>query len=187
MWAIDALKETGCDPIVLVVPADLMELARAEAPDYVELVAGGATRQHSVGNGLQHVASEVVVVHDAARPFATPELVRSVLAGLGEHDACVAAVPVDETIKRVQDDTVLETVDRSMLWRAQTPSAFRTGVLKEAHERAHAEGLVGTDESQLIERYGGSVKIVPGSRENLKVTFPEDFAVAEAMFEAGRR
>ena len=148
---------------------------------------GGPTRQDSVWNGLQHVESEIVVVHDAARPFVTPELIKSVIEGLGTADACVAAVPVDETIKKVQDDTVLETVDRSSLWRAQTPAAFKTAALRAAHEQAHAESFVGTDESQLIERYGGRIKIVPGTRNNLKVTFPEDFAVAEAMFASGRR
>ena len=136
---------------------------------------------------MQLVDSEVVVVHDAARPFVTAELIKSVVEGLGDADACVAAVPVDETIKKVQEDAVLETVDRSALWRAQTPAAFRTATLKAAHEQAHAENFVGTDESQLIERYGGSIRIVPGSRDNLKVTFPEDFAVAEAMFETFRR
>jgi 2-C-methyl-D-erythritol 4-phosphate cytidylyltransferase len=77
--------------------------------------------------------------------------------------------------------SVTETVDRSSLWRAQTPAAFRTEKLKEAHRRALADSFVGTDESQLIERYGGVVKLVTGTRANLKITFPEDFAVAEAM------
>ena len=188
LWAIDALRQAGCSPIVLVVPGDLMQLARAEAPDDVELVAGGPERQHSVGNGLKVISNEVVVVHDAARPMVTPELVHSVLGALdGDTDAVVAAVPVDETLKRVQDGAVLETIDRSTLWRAQTPAAFKTATLKHAHERANADGFVGTDESQLVERYGGSIKIVPGTRDNLKVTFPEDFAIAEAMIETGRR
>ena len=171
-----------------MVPEDLIELARAQATPGVELVAGGPTRQHSVGNGLALVSSDVVVVHDAARPLVTSSLVTNVLQSMADGiDAVVAAVPVDETLKRVSEMTVLETVERSTLWRAQTPAAFRTSSLKSAHEHAAAEGFVGTDESQLVERYGGSIKIVNGTRDNLKVTFPEDFAVAEAMIEAARR
>lgn len=171
---------------MLAVPHDLMELARAEAPGDVEIVAGGAERQHSVGNGLELVPNDIVVVHDAARPMVTPVLIRSVVSALDEEvDAVLAAVPVDETLKRVDDGTVVETVDRSSLWRSQTPACFKTASLREAHRRAHEEGFVGTDESQLIERYGGRIKVVPGTRDNLKVTFPEDFAVAEAMFASG--
>ena len=188
LWAVDALRTAGCAPIVLAVPEELMELARAEAPDDVDLVPGGPERQHSVGHALELVTNEVVVVHDAARPMVTPDLIRSVLAAMDDDvDAVLAAVPVDETLKRVDDGTVIETVDRSSLWRSQTPAAFKTASLKDAHRRAGTDGFVGTDESQLIERYGGRIKVVPGTRDNLKVTFPEDFAVAEAMFESGRR
>ena len=171
---------------MVVAPEYLMELARAEAPDDILLIAGGATRQDSVWNGLQLVTTEVVVVHDAARPLVTPALIESVISRLGDSaDAVVAAVPVDETLKFVSDgDTVAETIDRSKLWRAQTPAAFKTSVLRAAHEQAHAQGFVGTDESQLVERYGGVIKVAPGTRDNLKVTFPEDFSVAEAMLES---
>ncbi len=100
-------------------------------------------------------------------------------------DAVVPGIPMDETIKEVgEDDRVLRTVDRSSLWRVQTPAAFRTAVLKEAHGHADAQSFVGTDESQLVERFvDGRIKIVPGRRDNLKITFPEDLAVAEAMLE----
>ena len=180
---MDALREAGCDPIVVVVPEELLELARREAPDDVELVRGGPTRQDSVWNGLQVVSTASVVVHDAARPLVTADLIQRVVTELdASTDAVVAAVPVDETLKLVREgDRVSETVDRSLLWRAQTPAAFRTEVLRAAHERAHADSFVGTDESQLVERSGGTIKVVQGTRDNLKVTFPEDFAVVEAM------
>ena len=188
LWAVDALRDAGCAPILLVVPPDLMDAARADAPDDVTLVAGGPTRQDSVWNGLQLVDSDVVVVHDAARPMVTSQLIASVVSALDEQsDAVVAAVPVDETLKRVDRTTVVETIDRSVLWRAQTPAAFKTAALKAAHELAHAEKFLGTDESQLVERNGGSIKVVPGTRDNLKVTFPEDFSVAEAMLKANPR
>jgi 2-C-methyl-D-erythritol 4-phosphate cytidylyltransferase len=88
---------------------------------------------------------------------------------------------MDETLKRAEGGRVVETVDRSAIWKAQTPAAFRTAVLRDAHQRAATEGFVGTDEAQLIERYGGSVGIVPGSRRNLKITWAEDFELAEAL------
>ncbi len=187
LWAVDALRDAGCDPIVVAVPPRLVELAAAEAPDDVTLTPGGATRQDSVWNGLQLVSTDVVVVHDAARPMVSSELIDRVVEALDDpFDAVVAAVPVDETLKLVRDrDVVSETIDRSLLWRAQTPAAFKTRSLRAAHERAHADGFLGTDESQLVERNGGTIKVVPGTRDNLKVTFPEDFAVIEAML-AGR-
>ena len=187
MWAIDALTRAGCSPLVLVVPRDMQDAARTALGDRVDVTVavGGPTRQGSVSNGLHFVETEAVVVHDAARPFAPPHLIVEVVAALGDADAVVAAVPVDETLKRGREDgssvAVAETVDRSELWRAQTPAAFRTRALAAAHERAAADGFIGTDESQLIERYGGRVKLIPGTRANLKITFPEDFAVAEAM------
>ena len=188
LWAVDALRGAGCSPIILVVPPDLVDVARSDAPDDITLVEGGATRQDSVWNGLQMVTSDFVVVHDAARPMVTSRLIESVVSALDDaSDAVVAAVPVDETLKRVDRNTVVETIDRSVLWRAQTPAVFRTKSLRAAHERAHADGFLGTDESQLVERYGGAIKVVPGTRDNLKVTFPEDFAVAEAMIKTSGR
>ncbi len=157
----------------------------------VRVVPGGATRQESVGNGLDLVHTDTVVVHDAARPFVTADLIDRVLSALMDADAVVAAVPVDETLKRTRsasDDLLVEqTVDRNRLWRAQTPAAFKMEKLKSAHEHAREEGFTGTDESQLIERYGGAVKVVTGSRSNLKITFPEDFALAEAMMKMRSR
>jgi 2-C-methyl-D-erythritol 4-phosphate cytidylyltransferase len=168
----------------------MIDTARAltEIPEAVVFTPGGQTRQESVSRGLELVRAEGVVVHDAARPFVEAALVRDVIAALQDADAVVAAVPMDETLKRATVDeapvTVRETVDRSDLWRAQTPAAFKTDVLRAAHERAHDEGFIGTDESSLVERYGGVVRVVLGTRSNLKVTFPEDFAVAEAMMKA---
>lgn len=187
-WAVEALQGAGCDPVILVVPSDLADLAEEEETGAL-IAAGGPTRQDSVWNGLQLVDTGIVVVHDAARPLVDAALVRNVIGGLSEGvDACLAAVPVDETLKRSQDGSrVLETVDREQLWRSQTPAAFRTDSLRRAHIAAHEDGFTGTDESQLIERIGGGVRVVPGSRANLKVTFPEDFAIAEAMLDARPR
>jgi 2-C-methyl-D-erythritol 4-phosphate cytidylyltransferase len=147
------------------------------------LAVGGTTRQDSIYNGLAVVEQEVVVVQDAARPMVTSDLVLKVVGALGEFDAAVPGLPMDETLKRFDDraQLVLETVDRSTIWRAQTPAAFRTDSLKSAHEKARSESFMATDEAQLIERYGGRVTMVEGSRINLKVTWPGDFEVAEAL------
>lgn len=167
---------------MVVVPEEWVERAPASgaAPD-VRFTVGGLERQDSVANGLDLVVSDRVVVHDAARPFLEPELVLQVLSALDGADAALAAVPVDETLKLVEDGAVVHTVDRRGLWRAQTPAAFETARLRDAMERARVDGFVGTDGTQLIERYGGRVAVVPGARSNLKITFSEDFEVAEAM------
>jgi 2-C-methyl-D-erythritol 4-phosphate cytidylyltransferase len=186
-FALHAVRDAGCEPLVLVVPAGWEERAVSALPPGIEaeVIAGGEARQDSVGNGLELVSTERVVVHDAARPMADAALVRALIAELDSADAVLAAVPVDETLKHVEEGRVMQTVDRTKMWRSQTPAAFRTAALKEAHRRAAEEGFVGTDESQLVERYGGRVRVVRGSRANVKVTFPEDFALAEAMLRAG--
>ena len=185
-WPLDALVEAGCDPIVVVLPEEWMDRAREllNAPNLV-LTAGGATRQESIHNGLAHVRSDRVVVQDASRPLISAGLIERVIEGLDNADAVIAAVPMDETLKRASEGRVVETVDRSGIWKAQTPAAFRTASLKEAHERALTDNFVGTDEAQLIERYGGTVALVDGSRRNLKITWAEDFELAEALLEVG--
>lgn len=172
----------GCSPVVVVVPED--HLGEAESllgALEVVIAPGGATRQASVASGLEEVAAEVVVVHDGARPLVTPELVRETLARLDRYDGAIVGLPMDETLKAADGDDVAGTVDRSSLWRVQTPQAFRTGVLRRAHDRAAADGFTGTDDAQLIERDGGSVALVRGSRLNIKVTYAEDFLLAEAL------
>jgi 2-C-methyl-D-erythritol 4-phosphate cytidylyltransferase len=182
-WALEPLIGAGCDPIVVVLPPDLVGAARfpSEVAAEIVVVAGADSRRGSVANGLAELTSELVVVHDAVRPFATPELVRRVVASLSHAEAAVPVVPLRETIKRVEEDRVLETVDRSSLCAAQTPQGFRTDVLKEAHRRAAAEGFDATDDALLIERYGGSIAAVDGDAINIKITYPEDFLLAEAV------
>ena len=181
-WALDALIEAGCDPIVVVVPEGWDDAAASALEGRtVEICTGGPTRQDSIHNGLARVNSERVVVQDASRPLVTSDLITQVIEGLGDSDAAIAAVPMDETLKRGAAGKVTETVDRSTIWKAQTPAAFKTASLKEAHRRAAEEGFVGTDEAQLIERNGGTVAFVSGSRHNLKITWLEDFELAEAI------
>ncbi len=150
------------------------------------VVAGGARRQDSVAAGLKALPREasVVVVHDGVRPFVTAEMVSAVVGGAEEVGAAVTAVSAADTIKRVDGGVVVETLKRDGLFCVQTPQAFSRGVLAEALERAEAEGVVGTDEAALVERLGRPVRVVPGSRYNLKVTTPEDWALAEMVLRA---
>ena len=169
--------------MVVVAPQDCLD----EVPqpvgheDKVAVVAGGDSRQASVRSGLELVRADRVVVHDAARPLARVGDVHGVVRALDDADGAIVAVPVDETLKRVRGRRVVATLERSALWRAQTPQAFRTGILRDAHQRALEEGFEATDDAQLLERYGAVVVVIEGSRANLKVTYPEDFAIAEAI------
>jgi 2-C-methyl-D-erythritol 4-phosphate cytidylyltransferase len=183
-WSLDALA--GCDPIVVALPADLVDRGRAMMGDRagIVVVAGGADRQGSVATALTEVSAHAVVVHDAARPFLTPDLVGSVVEALGDWDAATAAVPIEDTIADVDGDVMVATMDRSRLWRIQTPQAFRTEMLKEAHRRASEDGFHGTHDAQLIERIGGRVAVVMGRPDNIKLTHAGDFEMAEAMIRA---
>ena len=183
-WSVDLLTEAGCDPIVVVLPRDADP---SLVPSGVVVRPGGDSRQASIWSGLQGVESENVVIHDGARPFATSTLVHRTVDALEHHDGAVAAVPVDETLKLVSGEDVISTIDRSGLWFIQTPQAFRTATLRRAHESALSDGVIATDDAGLVERYGGRVCVVRGSRTNLKLTYAEDFELAEAlMARAGR-
>lgn len=148
------------------------------------VVSGGAERQDSVYNGLRALAedTEIVLVHDGARPLVDNDIIARVVAAAGEFGAAIAAVPVKDTIKSVNNAGVVEkTLERSRLYQAQTPQGFRFDMLKKAYDEAVKAGLVGTDDSSLVERIGTAVKIVPGSYENIKITTAEDMVLAEAI------
>jgi 2-C-methyl-D-erythritol 4-phosphate cytidylyltransferase len=185
MWSLDVLRAAGCAPVVVVVPDAGLNRAHelTEALPFVDVARGGDTRRASVAAGLRRVRSGRVVVHDAARPLVTRAAVEAVVDALGDADGALVAAPVDETLKRVEEGRVRETVARDALWRAQTPQAFRTAVLREAHERAARDGLEATDDAQLVERCGGDVRVVAWRATNLKITYPEDFVIAQAMLE----
>lgn len=169
LWArcVRILEEAGVEEVVVV----------GDVPDGVP---GGPRRRDSVANGLSHVSSDWVLVHDAARPLVSVELVGSILRALASTDAdgVIPAVPVTDTVKRVDGTRVTETVDRSSLVAVQTPQAFRTASLSAAHA---ADGDEATDDASLIERWGGIVETVPGDRDNIKVTYPEDLARLDSI------
>jgi 2-C-methyl-D-erythritol 4-phosphate cytidylyltransferase len=153
------------------------------------VVSGGARRQDSVFAALRSLADvpELVVVHDGARPFVSEDILARVLEQAREHGGAIAAVPVKDTIKLVNEGAIIDkTIPRERLWAAQTPQAFLYDLLFRAHVSAEADGFMGTDDAELVERLGGaSIAIVESTYENLKITTPEDLIVAERIA-AGR-
>jgi len=153
------------------------------------LQSGGATRQQSVKAGLEEIDddTDIVVIHDGARPFVSPALIERCIESADRNGAGVAGLPVRDTIKIVSDDyRVLSTPDRKALWEIQTPQAFRRELIVEAHDRAVREGFTATDDAMLVERMGKPVWVIDGEKTNLKITLPEDLWLAEAMIREGR-
>jgi 2-C-methyl-D-erythritol 4-phosphate cytidylyltransferase len=173
----------------IVIAAHDTETTRALVgafPKVTHIVPGGAERQDSVWAGLQAVHSRprIICVHDAARPLLPPQVLESVLRAAAEHPAQVVAVPLKDTVKVAgPDGVVTATPDRAGLWAVQTPQVFWAEAMVAAYAKARAEGFVGTDDASLVERLGMPVRIHPGSHENLKLTTPEDFLLAEAILE----
>jgi 2-C-methyl-D-erythritol 4-phosphate cytidylyltransferase len=172
---------------VVVVPSEWEEPTALLADELAAgkvaaAVAGGPTRALSVAAGLAEVgpAATAVVVHDAARPFASAELVDRVLDALADADGAVPGVPLADTVKRVGESAVIETLDRSELRAVQTPQAFRAEALRRAYAGTDEDVSAATDCAQLVERSGGRVVVVEGESENAKITGPDDLSRAEA-------
>jgi 2-C-methyl-D-erythritol 4-phosphate cytidylyltransferase len=183
-WSLRALAAVPeIERIAVALPPGHALPADAEAPEGTVLVPGGATRSHSVRAALAAVGpGEPVLVHDAARPLAPPELFGRALAALAEADAAVAAAPVTDTIKEAEPDRrVRRTLDRAALWAIQTPQAFRRECLVEALAVPDDVLAAATDDAWLVERAGGTVRVVESSPDNLKVTTPMDLRVAELL------
>ncbi len=146
------------------------------------IVPGGERRQDSVWAGLQALplkAKDIVVVHDAVRPLFSRKLLEGVVAGCEQHDGCIPALPLPDTVKQVAGEILVATLDRDCLKLAQTPQAFRSEALLHAFQRAQQEHIHGTDEAALVERSGGQVAWIAGEISNLKITTPDDLKLAE--------
>jgi 2-C-methyl-D-erythritol 4-phosphate cytidylyltransferase len=182
-WSVDSLRSVhAVEQIVIALP----EGELGAAPEGTIGVAGGATRSESVRAALAAAApGETVIVHDAARPLASPRLFERTLAELERHacDAVIAAVPVSDTIKEVGDDgrTVRATPERSRLWAVQTPQVFRRAALERALEAPAAILAAATDDAWLIEQTGGVVRVMESEPGNIKVTSPTDLRIAEML------
>jgi 2-C-methyl-D-erythritol 4-phosphate cytidylyltransferase len=174
-WSADVLAR-ACDRVVFAVPAEHAEPA-ADPPR----IAGGAARSESVRNALAAVPdADIVVIHDAARPFVTEELVRRCIdVVMGGADGAIAAAPVTDTIKEADEDgRVTRTLDRARLWSIQTPQVFRADVLRNALD---GDVAFATDDASLVESLGGDVRVVESTPRNFKITWPEDLERAEAL------
>jgi 2-C-methyl-D-erythritol 4-phosphate cytidylyltransferase len=177
-WSLEALRAAGIEEIVLAAPpSDDLEL-----PPGVIVVPGGATRSESVRAALAAAPPGDVVVHDAARPLVTPDHFREALAALAEADCAVAAAPMTDTVKEAGPDRVVRaTLDRSRLWAIQTPQAFRRAALERALDSDPELLAQATDDAWLVERMGGTVRVVESSPANFKVTTPYDLEIAEYL------
>jgi 2-C-methyl-D-erythritol 4-phosphate cytidylyltransferase len=182
-WSLAALRAVpAVTQIVVALPPELVDAA----PNGVTAVAGGAHRSLSVREALRAAGDgDPVIVHDAARPLATPQLFEQALLELArsEADAVIAAAPVTDTIKEVGADgrTVQRTLDRTRLWAVQTPQVFRRAALERALSGSEEELAQATDDAWLVERAGGVVRIVGADPGNLKITTREDLSVAELL------
>jgi len=183
------------EEVILAVPQNDMDYCLDEIvtkhrfTKVTKVVPGGHERQDSVRHALEavHDDVDVVLVHDAVRPFLTEHMVEGVVRAAQDKGAAIIALPMKDTVKQVGADHVVErTVDRQSLWVAQTPQAFRRDWLLAAHRKAHAEGIRATDDAYLIEWAGHPVNVVEGSGENIKITRPEDMVIGEAIL-ASRR
>jgi len=184
-WSALRLSQV-CDDVVVVAPPgreDEMRSALAEFEKVRAVVAGGATRQESVFNGLGALpeGASRVLVHDAARPCVSRDLVRRILDALYDRDAVVPAVPAVDTLIRERDACVDAILDRVHVSTVQTPQGFAADLLLRAHREARKNGLQSSDDGSLVLALGVTVATVAGERTNVKVTYPEDVAVAEAI------
>lgn len=152
----------------------------------IRVVRGGETRQDSTANGVSAVspAADVILVHDGARPLVQTEQIEACITAARAHGGAIVATPVTDTIKRVRDAHIEETIDRADLWAAQTPQGFRADLLREMMDNASRLTTLATDEASLAELSGIPVQIVPGDASNIKITHPTDIVVAEALLRA---
>lgn len=186
-WTLKAAAASSIEWIgIISQPTDWADfktiLADLKLNKPVELIVGGSTRQESVYNGLQAlpVAAEQVLIHDGARCLVTPDLLNSCAQAIRQCLGLIAAVPVKDTIKVVDKNGIIQsTPDRQRLWAAQTPQGFNVKLLKQCHAEGLRQGWEVTDDAALFERCGIEVRIIEGEETNLKVTTPQDLAIAE--------
>lgn len=189
--SLRALQSAACiHDIILAVPSADLDYCRNDLvvrygfSKVTKVVPGGQERQDSVRLGLEQVPeeTEIVLVHDAVRPFVTVAMIEDVVAAARQHGGAIIALPMRDTVKQVGPGHLIQrTVDRQSLWLAQTPQAFRMDWLREAHRKAKVEGVPATDDAFLFEWMGHPVVVVEGSGENIKVTRPEDMVIGEAI------
>lgn len=187
-WVFDVLE--GMDEISEIIPV-LREVDMEKGLRLVEergyrkikrIAPGGGERQDSVFHALNLISdADAVIVHDAVRPAANPELFRKVIENLKGVDGVITGLPLTDTIKEVESSMVLRTLNRERYWSIQTPQIFRFRSIKEAYKKAMRESKYFTDDSSVVEYYGGKIKVVTGSYENIKITYPSDLRIIETF------
>ncbi|MGQ9705837.1 MAG: 2-C-methyl-D-erythritol 4-phosphate cytidylyltransferase [bacterium] len=179
---------------IIVVPEGDIDFVRKEIirpyldDEDVEIISGGETRQESVYNGLISARGDFVIIHDGVRPLLDIETVNSCVDRAIESGGAVVCVPISETVKQVDEDVVIKTIDRDDIYLAQTPQAFKTSIITRAFEMAMRDNFTATDDSMILEyaiecgyvdKSDCEIKVVMGSPENIKITFPPDILLAE--------
>lgn len=191
-YTIEAFdKSPDIDEIILVTSEGDVETVRENIvkkygfKKVKAVVAGGSERQYSVFNGLKAVDKDcdVVLIHDGVRPFILNKYIKKLSETAMDYGACVLGVPVKDTIKVCDMDIITDTPKRDTLWIAQTPQCFRYEIIINAYNSAMADGILGTDDSMLVERTGHKIKMVEGDYNNIKITTPEDLYMGETILE----
>jgi 2-C-methyl-D-erythritol 4-phosphate cytidylyltransferase len=177
--------------IIVVVPEEQVQQIKIQVrstpkPQNIRVVSGGERRQDSVSNGVKVLSNQckLVCIHDVVRPFVTKDMINETIKRCGKYDGAIIATQAQDTIKRVQNRRIKETFNRSEIWQAQTPQSFQREKLIEVLESADRDGVTGSDEAFLLERIGYYVSVVEGTSANIKITTPEDWFVAAAIWKA---
>jgi len=182
--------------IILVIPKDTERYCQREIVEpnglskVKKIIPGGSRRQNSVRYALEAIDSpcDLVVIHDGVRPFVSVKIIEQSIELAEKCGAAIAAVPARDSVKRVAPELGVEaSLARSKIWLAQTPQTFSLQILKDAHRRAAEDGFYGTDDAALVERLGVKVQVVPGLYKNIKITTPEDLAIAELFLKGNSR
>ncbi len=187
-WCLEKFeKHLGIDDIVLVIRKSPpgQEYTR-KYRKITSVIRGGERRQDSVYAGLGCVDEQktrIVLIHDGVRPLVGGDLIKRTIEAAGKKEAVVPVIPLDDTIKRVEGERIIQTEDRTHLFRSQTPQGFSCPLLKEAFVSARKEGFYGTDEASLVERMGKEVYVIQGDPKNIKITTQDDLRVAEVLIE----
>ncbi|RIO73738.1 2-C-methyl-D-erythritol 4-phosphate cytidylyltransferase [Mammaliicoccus sciuri] len=177
----------SCEQIFIAAHPDEVELMEDHLKDFSKVagvIPGGQERQHSINEVLKVlIDTEVVMVHDGARPFITQEKINQLYQDALTKDAVILAVQAKDTIKQVIDGVVEQTYDRSTIWQVQTPQAFKRDIILKAYEQAETQNYLGTDDASLVERAGYKVHISNGDYDNIKITTHEDLIIAHSILE----
>ena len=179
------------DEIILVVPEDYMSFCSYNIVDVGDfkkvkrILSGGKERQDSVYKGLLALPkdTDIVIIHDGVRPFISTEKIGKSIEMCKKEKAIILALPVNDTVKKVEEEYVVTTLDREKLWIAQTPQTFEYKLILEAYKKAIEDGFTGTDDSSLVERLGFKVRVLEGESQNIKITTPEDLTFAKRILE----